>query len=363
MAHDRKECISFFMTTSCYLACPYCYLQDCNLPGQTIDLDFAKQGIRDFFAESKSRHIRFFAAGEPMVEFDKVREIRDFAYELAGNDLKVEIQTSGVFSSEIAEWVAENVNIIWISCDGPPDVQDRLRPTRGGGKTSGVIERNIRILREKGKDIVIGLRATITPQNLYRQEEMLEYFDGLGIKAVYSDPVFPPVATNTANVSRQLDGDFVLKYAQEFLRVQLRAKELGIFYGSILSVNFDEKTERFCRSCLPSPHLTTDGYVSCCDMAFLGQTLPELVYGKYDPETKRIEYDRKRITLLRLRRASNLADCRDCEVLYHCAGACFGEGLNETGQLLGVKKDYCDAIRFLAKHMPLDQGLYPYLHP
>lgn len=351
------------MTTSCNLACPYCYLQDCNLPGQTIDIAFAKQGIRDFFAESKSRHIRFFAAGEPMLEFDKVREIRDFAYELAGSKLKVEVQTSGVFSRKVAEWMAENVDIIWISCDGPPDIQDKLRPTRGGGKTSSVIERNIQTLYEKGKGIVIGIRSTITPLNLYRQEEMIEYFSKLGIEAIYSDPVFPPVATDTANVSKFLGSDFVMKYAREFLRVQPYAKASGIFYGSILTVNFDEKTERFCRACLPSPHLTTDGYVSCCDMAFLGETLPELVYGKFNPESNQIEYDRKKIARIRLRRASNLTECRGCEVLYHCAGACFGEGVNETGQLLGIKKDYCDAIRYLAKHMPLGQGLYPYLHP
>ena len=364
MAHYRKECITFFMTTRCNLACSYCYSGNCVQDEQSIDLEFAKQGIRDFFASSKSRHIRFCGAGEPTLEFEKIKAIREFAFELGGSNLKVEIQTNGVFPANVARWLAHNVDIIWISCDGPPDIQDTLRPTVGGGKTSGVIERNIAILLNEGTEAIVGVRSTITPINLYRQIEMIEYFHGLGITAVFSDPVFPPVETDSTKVKNlDLPKDFMMEYAHEFLPARERAEELGIFYGSILTVNFDEKTEYFCRSCLPCPHLTTDGYVSCCDLAFLGHILPQLIYGKFDPDTGTITYDQKKIAAIRSRKASNLAECQGCPVLYHCAGACLGEGVNETGRLLGVKKDYCKAIRFLAKHMPLDAGLYPYLHP
>ena len=77
----------------------------------------------------------------------------------------------------------------------------------------------------------------------------------------------------------------------------------------------------------------------------------------------KITYDQSKIAAIHSRKAANLVECQGCEVLYHCAGACFGEGVNETGHLLGVKTDYCEAIRFLARHLPLDKGLYPYLHP
>ena len=364
MAHYRKECISLFMTAGCNLACSYCYLGNCVQDEQSIDLEFAKQGIRDFFASSKSRHIRLYAAGEPTLEFEKIKAIQEFAFELAGGNLKAEIQTNGVFPANVATWLAHNVDIIWISCDGPPDIQDTLRPTVGGGKTSGVIERNIAILLNEGTEAIVGVRSTITPINLYRQIEMIEYFHGLGVPAVFSDPVFPPVETDRTKVKKlALEEDFMMEYAREFLRTRKRAEELGVFHGSIFTVNFDEKTEYFCRSCLPCPHLTTDGYVSCCDLAFLGHILPQLIYGKFDPDTGTITYDQKKIAAIRSRKASNLAECQGCPVLYHCAGACLGEGVNETGRLLGVKKDYCKAIRFLAKHMPLDAGLYPYLHP
>ncbi len=370
MGHHRKDCISFLMTTSCNLACEYCYLRNCRTSHQSIDLEFAEQGLIDYFSNSPSRHIRFFASGEPTLELAKIKAIRDFAADVADRSIISEIQTNGFFAPEAAIWLAQHMDIIWLSWDGPPDVQDLLRPTPQGQPSSGVLERNARILLEQGRKLTVGVRATITPVNLNRQAEMLEYFRRHGIRAVYSDPVFPPVfppvGVTGDRIPRprlDLDESFMMDYAHEFLRTQKRAHELGMFYGSILTVNFDEESEYFCRSCLPSPHLTSDGYVTCCDMASSGDLLPELVYGQYDTELGKIIYDEKKLARIRLRRASNLVECQGCNVLLHCAGACFGEGVNETGRLLGVKQDYCDAIRFLAGHLPLNAGLYPYLHP
>lgn len=364
VAHYRKDCISILMTTRCNLSCNYCYLQASSLDEQSIDLEFAKQGIRDFFTKKESRHIRFFGAGEPTLEFNKIVTIKNFASELAGDDLVVEIQTNGVFSTKVARWLAKNANIIWISCDGPPDIQNYLRPTKGGKKTSHILERNILILQNESVNAVVGIRATITPKNILRQKEMILYFESLGIKAIFSDPEFPPVENDPKNVRKDVNGsDFNLEYAKEFLKAKKFAEQRNIFYGSIFTVNFDEKTEIFCRSCIPSPHLTTDGFVSCCDMSYMGDILPELIYGKYNPERTLIEYNQERILSIRTRKASNLLDCKGCEILYHCAGACLGEGLNETGRLLGVKKDYCEAIKYLAKNLDLNKDRYPYLHP
>ena len=58
MAHLRKQCVTLLMTSECNLDCTYCYLRDCRPREiQSIDLDFAKQGIQDFFSSSVV-HIR-----------------------------------------------------------------------------------------------------------------------------------------------------------------------------------------------------------------------------------------------------------------------------------------------------------------
>jgi len=330
----------------------------------SIDLNFAKEGIKDYFSSSKSRHIRFFGAGEPTLEFEKIKELRNFAYEICGDELVVEIQTNGIFNTTVSSWLADNVNIVWISHDGVPDVHDLFRKTKGGKPTSAAIEKNILLMLSKNPSLQLGIRATITNHNIYRHQEMIDYFLNLGVKAIYSDPVFPPVEQESQSIQRiELPEDFMMEYAKQYLIAQNYAAEKNVFYGSILTVNFDEPSEMFCRSCLPAPHLTPDGFVTNCDMAFSGQVLPELIYGYYDKSANKIIYNESKVKSIRMRRATNLRQCANCEILFNCAGGCFGEGLNETGSLLGVKQDYCDAIRFLATKLPLNQKPYPYLHP
>lgn len=359
MAHVKKEMISFFLTNECNLNCRYCYTNKSEFIPQTLPFEFAKIGIDDFFDNTDCRHIRFFGAGEPTLKFNLMKQIYDYAHEKAGDKLSVEIQTNGVFSKNVAEWLANNVDIIWISWDGTPKIQNFYRPSKGGKRTSEIVERNARFLLKNGKGMT-GARTTIGSFNLYKQKEIINYFANLGIKNVWADPIIPAVGKEA--LEKNID---LMEYSKEFLKAKELADKLGVFYGSQLTCNFDEKTFYNCRACLPMPHLTTDGYVSACDMASFGESngpMSIFIYGKWDKENNKIIYDKEKIDRLRSRSATNMAGCRGCEIIDHCAGYCLGEVVNETGNLFGKKEYICEPIRFLAKNMPLNKGRYKYLH-
>ncbi|NMC60203.1 MAG: radical SAM protein [Candidatus Methanofastidiosa archaeon] len=362
MAHYRKKCISLLLTTQCNLDCKYCYSKKDRKENFSLNIDFAKRGIEDFFKISEKKHIRYFGTGEPTLKFPIIRKVNDFARSLVGEDLLSEIQTNGVFSNEIANWLSKNIDIIWISLDGIPEINDQVRVFPNGDGSSKVVLKNIKTILESKRKPFVGIRATITPLNLFRQIELVKFASDLGVKVVYSDPIFPQVGKNEIDCLK-IKEDFYLKYAKEYLKAYKFANNHDLFYGSIFTVNFDEKTNIFCRSCIPCPHLTPDGYVSNCDMATLKDALPDLIYGKWEAARKEIEYFPEKIARIKNRTVENLETCSDCEIKYNCAGACFGEGFNETGKFLGVKNSYCEAIRFLAKNMPLNFGLSPFLHP
>ena len=192
MPHVNKEMISFFLTTKCNLRCIYCYnskkRKDC--PVQSLDLNFAKAGIDYFFGNFQSRHIRFYGPGEPTQAFTLMKQIRDYAYLKAGEDLSVEIQTNGVFSHHVREWLAENANIIWVSFDGTPDIQNHNRPLPRNVPSSPLIEANVKYLSSHLKrDGTVGVRVTITNDNMHRQELMINYFARLGINHIWCDPL------------------------------------------------------------------------------------------------------------------------------------------------------------------------------
>ena len=197
-SHYKKEMISIFVTTKCNLNCDYCFTNknQNEHKGQTISLEFVKKGIDDYFTKKYMRHVRFFGAGEPTVEFDLLKKIHKYAIERGGDAVTFEIQTNGAFSDSVAIWLKNNINIIWISCDGTPEIQDLHRPFLNKDvrrKTSEVIKKNIHILHGADSKAFVGIRATITLENVLKQKEMIDYFYQLGIRDIWVDPIFPSV--------------------------------------------------------------------------------------------------------------------------------------------------------------------------
>lgn len=354
--------LSFFLTTSCNLACTYCYVNrnEDGRRNQTIDLDFAKAGIDDYFAQSTSRHIRFFGAGEPTTKLELMRDIYNYAYENSGSPLTAEIQTNGIFPRKTADWLAENIDIIWISSDGPPEIHDRYRVTISGAPTSKALRESIRYLVKTSKGFV-GVRATITKENVNMQKEIVDYFLSLGITHLWTTPLFPGVGeTDYQFFDHKL-------YAEKYLEAREYAESLGMFYGTFLACNFDAEVDYFCRACLPTPYLTTDGYVSACDMALFGELsdsekhMSPFIYGKWDKASGKIIYFQDKIEHLQSRNADNMPGCKGCPALKHCAGYCPGEVTNVTRDLFGKLPQICESIRYLFEVMHIDfEYKYPY---
>jgi radical SAM protein with 4Fe4S-binding SPASM domain len=91
--------------------------------------------------------------------------------------------------------------------------------------------------------------------------------------------------------------------------------------------------------------------------------MDELIYGRYDDESKNIIYDEQKITKIRSRVKTNIQECISCEAIDNCAGGCMGEAINETKDFYGVKKNLCEATIYLAKILKSDNGLYKFIHP
>ncbi|MCM1224575.1 MAG: hypothetical protein NC548_60015 [Lachnospiraceae bacterium] len=86
------------------------------------------------------------------------------------------------------------------------------------------------------------------------------------------------------------------------------------------------------------------------------------MYGKWNEEKKRFDFDMEKIKLLQNRSTKNMKHCFGCIAKEHCGGYCLGEVMNETGILFGQKEKTCDAIRLLYEELG-EQPHFDYLHP
>lgn len=371
MPHIEKNMASFFLTTKCNLRCTYCYnsKERSLLKEQSIPLEIAKAGVDYFFSTSMSRHIRFYGPGEPTQEFTLMKSIVEYAKLKAGKLLSVELQTNGCFDDDVREWVLKNVNIIWFSFDGEPDIQNTNRPCANGKLSAPILEKNVQWLIEHtdGRNLMVGARVTMTNKNIGRQKEIVNYFSSLGITHIWTDPIFPPVGIIPVceDVNRKVSCFDMDSYIENYIETFRYAKQIGIFYGSFLMCNFDGKCSKHCRACIPAPHFTTDGYVSACDLVTFGKNPHHMecfVYGKWNEERKRFDFDKKKIDMLQSRSIENMKHCSNCFAREHCGGYCLGEVMNESGSLFGQKEKTCKAIRLLYKEIG-EQTHYDFLHP
>lgn len=366
MAHCRKQLITFLTSARCNLNCRYCYnptFRKIDPKHFKIDIDFAIAGLKDFFNTNSSRMIRFYSAGEPTIAFEEMKIIREEAYKIAGNELRVELQTNGLFNDAIADWVQKNVNAVWISYDGTEEIQNKNRPTKAGTGSYELVTKNIKKL-VKTEGMQFGVRATVDPSDFSRLNEILDHFKGLGIKYACLAPVFS--STGLGSDTEKLG---LLDFSKEFAKAFYYAQDIGMFIQTHLIFNFDEKVKIACRACTPCPHLTTDGYVTCCDETpfgpgYLPGLLQELTYGRWDPDKKKIIYFPEKIKRIQARNIDNLnrKECKTCPILENCAGGCIPKSFYVTKDIYTPSDEVCKATRYLATKIPLNKERFPFLH-
>lgn len=392
MSHYNKEMVSVYTNTTCNLDCKYCYTNKKSFEPQYLDIEFGKKLILDYFTRQEYKGfkpvVRFFAAGEPTMNFEAIKELVEYSKKEFGSSVEFELQSNGIYICENgeydfkkADWIAKNIDYIWISCDGTPDVQNEYRPIyipafnkMPSMSSSEVAEETIKYILPRCKKM-IGVRMTIISMNLYRQKEMIDYFYNLGIRDIWADPLFPSVGEKEAIEEINLD-----EFAKEFLKACDYASSFGvdpknpdfdkIIYGSNYTCNFDEEVKHYCRACKPVPHATTDGYVTACDMAMFYEKedspslyMNALIFGEWNAESKCIEYNEKQMNVLRARNCENMEHCQHCIAKFHCGGYCLGEVTNETGRIDGILGNKCKTVRTLYKNMNKRQRKYRYSHP
>lgn len=222
LGHYDKHQLTIMTTTQCNMHCVYC-LTNARETGNVrrIDGAFARAIIKDYLLSCEYPWIRFYGAGEATIEMDMMKDLIDYADSISSAPIYYELQTNGFFSPDVADYVGNRFNVVYISMDGTPDVNDRQRLTYNGKGTSEIIVRNIKKLSDM---TTLGIRATITKLNVGRQKEIVDYLSSLGIKFLFSKPVLPSVCSDE-NLEYAVP---LMTYAENYIEAYRYAKDQGI---------------------------------------------------------------------------------------------------------------------------------------
>jgi uncharacterized protein len=174
--------LTLVTSLGCNFDCPYCF----EAKHPSLMDDEVEQAIlrllRDRAPGLRTMSVCWFG-GEPLVGREPLfRLSRQFLEVCEEQDIRylARIVTNGWLLDEATarQLRDHGVRLAQITLDGPPDVHDRMRPTRGGRGTFARILRNLHTAVDV-LDVVI--RINVDTQNLGRVEELLAILQSEGL--------------------------------------------------------------------------------------------------------------------------------------------------------------------------------------
>jgi uncharacterized protein len=314
------------MNNRCNLRCVYCHTYTSQKLIASLELRVIVAAA-EVVAENCRRkglpfYVVFHGGGEPIFHRQQVESalIRLKAVASAhGVESLSYVATNGVMSEEKAVWLARHFELVGLSCDGPPDIQNRQRPRQGGGDTSPILERTAHILRQQG--CRFNVRTTITKATLDRQAEIADYIcQQFSPEEIHFEPVYLGGRTTAAT-------GLEAHQANEFVIHFLRARKIARGHGLLLMSSGSRPGAihgPYCHVFRSVLNLAPGGVATACfkltDATQL--TRKGAAIGAMNGKTGRFEIDRPRVQALRQQLDTFLPECTGCFNRYHCAREC-----------------------------------------
>jgi uncharacterized protein len=322
----------------CNLGCRYCFagMGDFGGPRGLMSLETGKKSLDFLFSASGPRkHIEVdYFGGEPLLNFEVVKELISYGKEKAqksGKVLKQTLTTNTILLDEgIARFLTEeNISLI-LSIDGRPEVHDRMRPYRNGKGSYQRVSSAIRKhLAAPGlHDYYV--RGTYTHFNLDFSEDVLHL-----VKEGFLQVSLEPVVASPENDYALKEEDLPLLYeqyerlAREWLFASDSGRPFNFFHFNI-SLDKGPCLPRRLSGCGAGNEylaVTPEGELYPCHQ-FVGK--PEFLLGDV---TEGLSSKAVRERFLQAH-ILNKKECRNCWARFYCGGGCHANAYNFNSDLL-----------------------------
>lgn len=336
---DKITELSILINQRCNFSCAYCYSAN-GRDNKEMSLE-QLIAIIEWFVDKKRGEkldITFSGGGDPVLSFNLVRQGIEYALEKAQGlsiELNIGIVTNGsTITSEQMDFISQhNIGLV-VSCDIIEEVHNAQR------SHYDVVASTIDELCRR--NIEFGIRSTITPLNVTRQEEMVEVLHRR-FPAVRSAAFEVVLNSSLFATSKDLDM-FYADFEEHLFKAQILGDDYGITIGNTIVNNVDVcKT----RACLGKLVATPYGYLTACSRISSPQEahFDKFVYGRVG--TSGVYVDDSVINDILDKNAEAYAECYSCIAKYHCSGGCL---LARYSLSVEYFKCYCNFMRDMVIH-------------
>ena len=331
----------------CNLRCQYCFAStgDFGTGRKLMPVETGKMAI-DFLLEHsgdrKNLELDFFG-GEPLMNFDAVKEVVKYARSREaeyGKRFRFTITTNGVLldDDKIAFINREMSNVV-LSIDGRREVNDRMRPAvNGKGSYDIILPKFKKLVDARSRDKDWYVRGTFTKYNLDFSEDVFSLyeqgFDQISVEPVVADPKYPYALTEEDIPAIAAEYE---RLAQRLLENDKQGKHFNFFH---FMIDLDQgpcavKRLRGCGCGSEYVAVTPDGDIFPCHQ-FVGNEdfkMGNLEEGTFDTEMK------ERFAQTHI---YNKPSCRECWARFYCSGGCNANNHQYMGDVLKAHTLSCE---------------------
>ncbi len=310
-------------TRGCNLACEYCGFLDAEEPEEVMDLALARDAI-DWYLDLVRRsglstaEVHFFG-GEPFC----AEEVIDLAFHYArlraaefGCTVRFEVATNGTFNEDRCRWVADSLDHIVLSLDGPADIQNWHRHRKDGRGSYEAVVRSARLLSEGANEL--SFRVCVTAETVGRMPEIATWLcQEFRPDSVSFETVQPSAASRAAGLAPPDPWVLARRFADAAWI--LEAYGVAPVYAA---ADIAARRVSFCPVGQDVPIVSPEGSINACyllshdwEAKGLDLRLGEIGNGS-------VLLDDDAVAAARSLNVWNKALCARCFCRWHCAGGC-----------------------------------------
>ena len=326
----------------CNLRCSYCFAAqgDFGHGRKLMPFEVGKAAIDFLIAHSANRHnleLDFFG-GEPLMNFDVVKQVVDYArsIEKAHNkNFRFTITTNGLLLTEDKiDYINREMSNVVLSIDGRKEINDSLRfRVDGSGSYDAIVPKYQHLVEKRrgGKFDQYYVRGTFTKRNLDFTKDVVHMrelgFDQISIEPVVADPNLLPVALTEEDLQRICEEYETL--AKEIIR-RKRGGDSFNFFHFMLDLDQGPCAIKRLRGCSCGNEyiaVTPEGDIYPCHQ-FVGMEewkMGSVLDGSLD-QTKKQMFSKTNVY--------EKPECRNCWAKFYCSGGCNANNLQYAGDIL-----------------------------
>ncbi len=180
----------------CNLACKYCFAQEGEYHGRRalMSLETGKKAL-DFLVKNSGNRVNLevdFFGGEPLLNWPVVKELVAYGRSLEEpyhKKFRFTLTTNGILlNDEILEFVNREMANVVLSIDGRKEINDLMRPYRGGQGIYDTIVPKFQKVAESRNQMNYYVRGTFTRNNKDFAKDVAHLAD-LGFEQISVEPV------------------------------------------------------------------------------------------------------------------------------------------------------------------------------